>query len=85
MQQLRRDMFILAALLSLHSPLTAWAGEAVAARRSVEDTRGADEPKIVQLTLSVYAEPQPDEAPTPGTSVTPKAPRLAIASTYVAN
>ena len=80
MQQLRRHMIILVALLSLHSPLAAWTGEAVATRWSVEDTQGADEAKIVQLVPSAYGDSQTDEAPTSRASVatpTPSAIRRA--------
>ena len=85
MQQLRRDMFILAALLSLHSPIAAWAGEAVAARWSVEDTQRADEAKLIQLVPSAYYDSETDETLNPNATVAPKAPLLALAPTPAAN
>lgn len=78
-------MLILAALLSLHSPLATWAGEAVAARWSVEDAQGADQTQIVHLVPSANASPQPGEASAPRAAVAAKAPLLALVPTLALN
>ena len=81
MQQLRRTMFTLAALLSFHNLSAARAGEAIAARWSVEDAQDADQFQIEQRLHAADAETQQGEVPASSVSAAAKAPLIAVAPT----